>query len=1420
MMKKNLWKNEASSPSFGGNILDPLDEAKKDNFPLGTLRLYTGKMANGNISSHIYVKVGGKKPWAYYATYPSAKASAAIASGAMIVVNGKVTGPATPENCALFGVKHPYAGKTVPPLVKGGSKSLGSVGLDGTATINPDSVKEMEDAIAVAKGEEPSAPTGETPAPVPAPPVPPPPPPEPKDWSSIMLGLAKAVHADVIGTSSATGGLKGWTKANPELSAEIAERYGLKTLDVAYLAAQLKHSGFAATIKSNGGKEDGAGEVGTASGLIYAATKKLAADLGVPLDAPPALKVNVAEIEVALDIGDEQVAHAAESVATLVYALSHLHAAISADPTAESVAAIKSDALKALLKAQAAQQQAATSLSTVEYTLKKEPHGHELLTGLVKKFQELQAGLDSLTQSVEKHALLYQEFENTIDNALTDKLGKELNKAVADKAEKKSLEALVQYLKDIGFYDPGKQQDILSSPTVQKQLAAKYGNDWQVKAAAGAAALGTSLGSVSGGVVTAPTVNPAPAKKTKKTKKPVPSVPLAPPVAPATPVPVAPVPPPFTSVAPSTEGGLPSPSLPSLSTLTKGASAKELGGAGQKHYYTDAAGNTYLVKLAIEKDGSGKSKPFAAVVQRVYASVALAVRPDHIPVTDDVNASGQLITVQPFFAGSTTLSKSPPSSLSAQDKIDVASEHLLDWMMAQHDSHADNFIRRPDGRIVGVDKEQAFRFFPEDKLDVDYAPNPGETPYYNEFWRAFRSGSMDFDPSSLNATVAAIEAIPDETYRATIEPYAKTLWPSEPKRLAKFLDGAVSRKKHIRADFEGFITALYRKRDQAPAGVFTFASGWNASGVVSATPGAAPVAAAAPPPPPKVYKTYGGPLLAETHGLQVKPFLPTDGPGKGQTDPTKVVLRLSKHMAKASLAAFIADSGLQPLQTIEGSHYHLAIFDKAAFDAISIQKEVLPEQPPPQITTQGAVTFDTEDQASAVVETEDHAPAELNNSSLKAIEDDWLGPLGLRYSSDSTGVEGQYLRGRRVVDTNGSAYYQFQFKLRPQFAKGLSAGTPTTRTFPKLSYQPASDALHETGEQLNTTQEHPFKLLGTAFTSGASDAFIYTDSTKYAFKNACTLRIRPEPGQSVYDALRSTLNAMKPGLADAVLTDPTPQDQEVLKLARVLWNADPETSRKLKDSDYKVATLSALLAKAGVLPSETAEVEERETYPGLQSHVLPGRHKKLAGGKLKYMFNGISDMSAALSILKLGLLGVTERASAGINMAGASVDSDIGTGSGDQILARVITSSGMGYGLGGFYASGQYQAVIDPAEADRLDSYMHNEDAFGCCNTTGAHSSAWNNRASVEKRMQQQQDSFSTGTEIMFRKGIARSRILRITCQSEERRSALIQAAKARGMVQVNGISIENFVVVVKSCQAAFDMVVAPHVQAQAKKAA
>ncbi len=75
----------------------------------------------------------------------------------------------------------------------------------------------------------------------------------------------------------------------------------------------------------------------------------------------------------------------------------------------------------------------------------------------------------------------------------------------------------------------------------------------------------------------------------------------------------------------------------------------------------------------------------------------------------------------------------------APEVMQVQREHVVDWLISNHDGHSKQFLRTKSGKVCGIDKGQIFKFLGSDKLSIDYHPNGAcgeQEPFYNTVFRA------------------------------------------------------------------------------------------------------------------------------------------------------------------------------------------------------------------------------------------------------------------------------------------------------------------------------------------------------------------------------------------------------------------------------------------------------------------------------------------------------------------------------------------------------------------------------------------------------------------------------------------------------------------------------------------------------------
>lgn len=251
---------------------------------------------------------------------------------------------------------------------------------------------------------------------------------------------------------------------------------------------------------------------------------------------------------------------------------------------------------------------------------------------------------------------------------------------------------------------------------------------------------------------------------------------------------------------------------------------------GEKWLFKPIQGNSYSSKFLIDID----------IFSSRLASKALMQRPGIY----EFDLGGYHGTIQSMFDSVDAFPNGSfdPLKLSAEDILVMQREQIFDWLISNHDTHSAQWIRLGDGTLVGIDKGQAFKFFPKDKLDWDYIPVYPLQPdklTYSAMWKAFVAGKkIDLqDPTKgpLGAYLDQLTAIPDAEYRALLRPYAESRVAAFGGDVEKFLDQAVARKNSLRTDFEAFWARAVKARQATGA----------------PTPAATPIAKSTPVPTPQ-----------------------------------------------------------------------------------------------------------------------------------------------------------------------------------------------------------------------------------------------------------------------------------------------------------------------------------------------------------------------------------------------------------------------------------------------------------------------------------------------------------------------------------------------------------------------------------------
>jgi len=260
----------------------------------------------------------------------------------------------------------------------------------------------------------------------------------------------------------------------------------------------------------------------------------------------------------------------------------------------------------------------------------------------------------------------------------------------------------------------------------------------------------------------------------------------------------SPKPPPAAPTPPSkATGGFPW-QMSQLTSVEKSAK-----GMHAKAFFHDPDGNEWMFKPAPE------GLRFRAEVEKLAADAARALEVDTADVFM-VEHEGKIGTIQRLFKDikHDGLTKVGVQGLTQEQVAQLQRQHIFDWLIGNNDGHIDNFLVLKDGKLVGIDRGQAFRYFKTDKLALDYNPNAryGIKVFYNDVFAAARDGKLPtgvemlgLDAPEIASLVKKAESLSDEQWLTIWRPY---------------IDGAMKNKSLAYGSRAAFERELLRRKNQ------------------------------------------------------------------------------------------------------------------------------------------------------------------------------------------------------------------------------------------------------------------------------------------------------------------------------------------------------------------------------------------------------------------------------------------------------------------------------------------------------------------------------------------------------------------------------------------------------------------------------
>jgi hypothetical protein len=257
--------------------------------------------------------------------------------------------------------------------------------------------------------------------------------------------------------------------------------------------------------------------------------------------------------------------------------------------------------------------------------------------------------------------------------------------------------------------------------------------------------------------------------------------------------------------------------------------AAHLGGVHSKSLHQAPDGSTWLFKPDSTLGGARAHAEAAA--SRAFHAAGIASVPVYVKTLE-----GKTGSIQPLIGKAHELPDSP-GSWSQADVDAILRFHVASWMVGDHDGKSDNVLRTPSGGLVPIDQGQAFKFWGQDRLALDYHPNASygsARPVFQRAYDAHLKGKLGdgvkINPAVAHPVIKAFESISDAEWRQMLHDtahqgaeYGAAWVPSMRKRAAQalgvpqqkvsteqiaeaFLEHAVERKHGLRQAFADFFT--------------------------------------------------------------------------------------------------------------------------------------------------------------------------------------------------------------------------------------------------------------------------------------------------------------------------------------------------------------------------------------------------------------------------------------------------------------------------------------------------------------------------------------------------------------------------------------------------------------------------------------
>lgn len=399
------------------------------------------------------------------------------------------------------------------------------------------------------------------------------------------------------------------------------------------------------------------------------------------------------------------------------------------------------------------------------------------------------------------------------------------------------------------------------------------------------------------------------------------------------------------------------------------------------------------------------------------------------------------------------------------------------------------------------------------------------------------------------------------------------------------------------------------------------------------------------------------------------------------------------------------------------------------------------------------------------------------------------GYSGAATPGDGGMVENQDVRWR-VEQWEGKDYVVVRFKVTPQSGPGVEAAMRSMGAvegkqapFRAAVIDPKTGAVRHTGDLGN------MRFGGLRVREAGRQVVLVTQNG--AMKNLLEIRI---PGTDVKKAQAALEEvAKKLGISNPAAV-PTAAEVRALQQARIITQWDREAWAELQRISGPVTPdkvdeiFKRAVKRNPSLRSILDDMKQTEVASGHVAQYSPVQAKAIQEAGVRHLYHDISDPDRVPLLLekdpaRSGLLSSLQRYERGVFTNGMSTARDFETGGADSVFTRLATQPDRGrHGC---------RIIIDPKVLGRSDWYAFEGDRYGAAGPAQYPSRMLGKDIQGHAR----KGGFGSSNEVMFQHGIPVSDMKGIVISDERHRAAVIKRLREKGIEQVNGKKLEDFIV-------------------------